>query len=465
MTRFALALFVMTAACASPPTTTDAGPTDAGNAGDGSRDVGGGDAGAAEWRFEIIETRSEMVLDVPRRVELIRGHRPDGGRTYLLYVHARDGAPLVVLNQPYDGIDWTGEEVDLRWAALGDGLHPDVDGPGDPGDDVIAYANETVETAATDSAIYLLNEISVVHVYGRFYAGGSLEDDIVDASAAFHFALSRAGEINVSRVGSFGGSWGGMMALFGATRAPADVNVRSVIPVSPPSDFVDLWDWISVRGPAVYPSPDDFAAFASPYRRRILAATGGLDPMAAPDAWAPYQPAAICAGLRGHVLVPHDEWDVLIPFGETPALVSACPTHVSGVYWPRQGDIDYASVGLDHGPFGHEPVYPTAFTLGVLDIVRALRDSPAPALTIAHYAALESYLGVLRTEQMAGGDVGHATAPLEELCDPRTRYYDPSDGTIGEGTALLSSALNVVYGTTTTPADVCAAIADGLPTP
>jgi hypothetical protein len=256
-----------------------------------------------------------------------------------------------------------------------------------------------------------------------------------------------------------------MMALFGASRAPAGVTIRAVVPVSPPSDFVDMWDWTSVRGPAAYPMPENLVAFYRPYQRRILAATGGAEPSEAPSAWAPYQHEAICAGLRGPVLIPHDEWDVLVPFGETPALVSACPEHVSGVYWPRQGDIDYVTVGLDHGPFGHEPVFPTAFTFAVLELVRALRESPLSATTVGHFAALESYLGLLRTEQEAGGDVGYATAPLTGLCDPRTRVFDPSDGTFGERTAFLSSALNVVYGTTTTPANVCDAIAGGLPTP
>lgn len=456
--RASLALSLSLAlACSAPPIAIDTGPAD------GGADVGR-DAGPPDWTFETIETRSELVLETPRRVELIRAHRPDGARTYLLYVHARDGAPLVLLNQPYDGIDWTGEDLDRRWAALGDGLHPDVEGPGDPGSDVIAYANKTISSAATDAAIYLLNEISVVHVYARFYAGGSLEDDIVDASAGYYFALSRAGEIDVSRVGSFGGSWGGMMALFGATRAPESVNIRSVVPVSPPSDFVDLYDWISVRGPAVYPSPENFAAFAGPYRRRILAATGA-GPRARPDAWTRYRPEAVCAALRAPVLVPHDEWDVLIPFGETLALAAECPEHVSGVYWPRQGTIDYAAVGLDHGLFGREPVYPMAFAFAVLEIVRALRDSPSPALTIAHLGALESYLDLLRIEQIAGGDVGYAIEPLEGLCDPRTRCLDPSDGSIVEGAALLSSALNAVYSTKTTPATACSEIADGLPIP
>ncbi|AKT42374.1 alpha/beta hydrolase family protein [Chondromyces crocatus] len=429
-----------------------------------------GEGGAESWSFETIETRTETVLEEERTIELIRSHRPDGGRTYLLYIHPKTvGAPLVVMNQPYAGIDWTGEEVDARWAALGNGLHPDADAPDYDGDDVIAYEAQPVEVAARSSALHLLNGFAVVHAYGRFYAGGSLEDDILDASAPYHFALSRKDDVDVRRMASFGGSWGGMMALFGASRAPAGVTILSVTPLSPPSDFADVWTWARVRGPAEYPEPARIEAFYSTYLRRVLAATGGAAPSEDPAAWARYQQPAICEGLRAldggtRVLVPHDEWDVLIPFGATPALVAACPELVHGLYWPRQGTIDYTTAGFDHGAFMNEPGYPSALTLTDLDIALALTRDDQPAVTIAAPEAVASFLQVLRAEQQAGGDVSFATEPLRKLCHPRAAYLGP-DGSNGTGASLLSTVLNTVYGTSTTAADVCATLASGLPTP
>src|SRR5690349_14883740 len=98
MSRLVALSILLACACSSPAITTpDAGPADGGG------NDAGDDAGAPGWTFETIDTRSVTVLEMPRTVELIRGHRPDGGRTYLLYVQSRVGAPLVVMNQPYDG--------------------------------------------------------------------------------------------------------------------------------------------------------------------------------------------------------------------------------------------------------------------------------------------------------------------------------------------------------------------------
>src|SRR5688572_10221004 len=71
------------------------------------------------WSFETIETRTAPLLGATVTIDLVRAHRPDGATSYLAYEHATlPSAGVVVMTQPYSGIDWTGEDVDARWAAL-----------------------------------------------------------------------------------------------------------------------------------------------------------------------------------------------------------------------------------------------------------------------------------------------------------------------------------------------------------
>lgn len=429
----------------------------------------GGQAGqagapAAPWTFETVETRSRKVLDQPRSVELIRGTRPDGKHTYLVYVPGLAKlSPVMVLEQPYDGLDWTGEEVDAKWAARGPGIHPDDDAPGYNGKDLTSYQPMTPEQAAEASTVHLINGNAALFDYGRFYAGGSLEDDIVDATAAYHFTLTRPDELDAQRVGVFGGSWGGMMALFGASRVPAGITLQVAVALAPPSDFVALWDWTTVSGPEVYPDEATFRAFYSPYQRRIVAATGG-PPAGSLDAWAPYRPQAICQTLTAPTLVLHDTWDVLVPCDQTRALVPACPDRIRPLYWPRTLPIDYAKVGMDHGLIGQEPGFPTVFTFAYLHAHRVLAgDSKATIYAVVHGEALRELATLLHDAQARGEDTSYAPPLLRELCDARVTAFDPTDGSMIKGATLLTAEVNAVWKTTHTETSLCAALASGLP--
>ena len=87
---------------------------------------------AAGYGFEVLD---ELTYDRDGRsfpVQLVRVTRPDAGRTYVEWIRSdHPGArPVVVSTDPYGGIDWSGEEVDVRWAVHPAGTYEDVDGPG-----------------------------------------------------------------------------------------------------------------------------------------------------------------------------------------------------------------------------------------------------------------------------------------------------------------------------------------------
>lgn len=438
-----------------------AGASSGGSNAGGSAGMGGaGTGGQGTWSFERIGEGSGDALDQSWQVELYAGKRPDGGTSYLMYIPAKThNARVVVLAQPYAGIDWTGEELDTRWAALGGGLLPDIDAPGYDGDDTIVYSPQSIQNAVDEAAVYLLNGRAVVQAYGRFYAGGDLEDDVLDATAPYFFLQEKATEINVDQVATFGNSWGGMMALFGAARAPASVNVRAIAALNPPSDFSDMVQWVTNDLPAAYPRPADVHSFFSPYLRRIHASTGA----GTSADYSAYQPGVLCAGLHGDVLVPHDTWDTLVPQRETVALSSACPSKVSGLYWWRPEPTDYDAVNLDHGLLGQEPGYPSVYTFGTTHVGLTLNGPDEPLIVFAHPQALVAFLSTVAAAQGAGGSSGVALTSVLQLADPRVQAFDLQVNALTPGAALVASAVNQVWGTSYDATNIAAALSGGFP--
>ena len=455
-----LALCALLGACDPPATAPDAStPTDASRTDDAARSDA---AGPTQWSFEILETRTVTALETTREAHLVRASRPDGARSYFLYLPvARASAPMVVFTEPYAGIDWTGEDVDARWAARGAGTHPDDEAPGYDGDDVIAYEPQSPQQATDASIVWLANQVAVVHAYGRFYAGGSIEDDALDAAAPFFFARTRS-EIDRAHLGAWGGSWGAFMAMFGAARAPGDAAPIAVGALWGPSDYTDLWAYTDTL-PSVFPAPDRAEAFFSTYRRRIVASTGGPPPR---ETFTPFDRDALCEGLGSdtHVLSLHDDWDTLVPVTQTRSLVEACAAQVSPLYWHRQRDVDYAEVSLDHGvSFRDEPEVPTAYTFSHAFVLARLIPS-GPIYVIASEPALTAYLQTVHAEQRAGGDASDAWPMLRTLAEERVSAFTPA-GVFEPAADLLARAASTVYGRAYTAASLRAELEVSLPAP
>lgn len=436
--------------CSDGPTSQDAGPVD-GAAADAAL---GADTGTpAGWTFETVAELDHVVLERDVHVVQLRARRPDGGASYLLHVRLASASgpqPVLVAEQPYEGIDWTGEDVDARWATRTAGTtYPDVEAPAYDGDDVTTWGGVTTPRAeAEGQAVPLLNGIDVVVGYGRFYAGGDVADDILDATAPYHYIAAHPESFDPSRIGALGMSWGGLMALYGAASAPAEARPVHVAAIAPPSDFADMIAWAAFMR-TVFPDASRAEAFFSPYERRIVAATGG-SPSEVPSAYAAYSPAWLCAHLEGvHVLVPHDEWDTLVPERQTVALASTCPDLVEPLYWLRRGAVDYTTFGLDH--FVPEPVYPSAMTFATVRLVRALTPTTATTrVAIGHEPALESFYRTLLEASADGEDIAFARDASLDLMDRTVQLYDPSTSAFASSRTMTTMAVNATWGTALT---------------
>jgi hypothetical protein len=469
----ALLTLTMMAACASASCGDDSvnGPSGAAGSGGAGETAGGGAAGnlggTSSWSFTIIEKRTVKSIDKDVAIELIRATRPDGVASYLLYAPSPIApvgpSAVVVMNEPYAGIDWTGEEVDQRWAKLGDGLHPDSDAPGYDGDDVIAYGAQSLQQAVDQDVVWHINGFAAVHAYARFYAGGDVAGDVLDAAAAYAFIASRGAAFDPQRIGAFGGSWGGMMTLFGARNAPPGAQPKALAALTPLSDFVDEYQWTQTDLPKVYRSPADVEAFFSPYWRRAEPSMGRPPEPGAKSE--PFTQKGLCAGLPGRVFAPQDDWDLLIPIRQTESLVKACGDQIEPLYW-RRGPIDYQTVPLDHGILGQEPKAPSIYTFSWTFLATALAPAgTTPIVTAGYGPALETFLTTVHEAQQAGRDSGAVLPRLRELSAPRVSLFESDAQAFVPGAEVLASAVNHVWGTSYTAETLRTQLEQGLPTP
>jgi fermentation-respiration switch protein FrsA (DUF1100 family) len=416
-------------------------------------------------RVEVEElgTRPFQVGDKALTIHLLKLPREDGHFTYAQWIPAPEATSGAVLStEPYVGIDWSGDPIDTKWATLNpapNGLFPDLEGPG--GDaHLIVYDQKTPEESANDALIHLLNGLSVLQVYGRFYAGDSPEGEVLDMRAGLNF-LSTQSNIDPSRIGVFGGSWGGMESIFAASQRPDDISIRAAVAMFPITDLPDWYEYVSTELPAIWPLDPTALLFTEPYIGRLLRG----------DSWDPgvssMTHSQICGAISGdtEVFIAQDDWDTLIPVRQSEELAALCPDKVQALFWRRPEPIDFNAAPLTHGPLLEEPVVPSVFTFTAAFLhSRLLPDAPF-WLEIANRDALRQLFALLHDAQLRGEDTASAAIRLQELVDPRMFFFEqPSNETVS-GAALLAPLINEEWGTSFTEQDIAAALADGLPQP
>ncbi len=412
----------------------------------------------------VLERQPWVSGDLSGERELWRLPHPDGGCTYAIwYAPARPfpgGNPAVLITDPYSGVDWTGEEVDVRWstAAGEDGavFQADVDGPGGgPESPGISYVRAAPAQTLDLAFIYLVNGLGVMISYGRFYAGGDLTDDAGDVQAAMAHMATRPG-VDPTRLGAWGGSWGGFEAVYSAL---GPVKPRAVAALAPPIDFRDMEAWAAEGVDALLSGErrDYLHTFFDPYLRRMRAA------FARPEGDAPFTHASVCARLESDLLLIHDAWDLLVPAAQSRDLAATCPG-VDALLVERTAPLDYANEPIDHGPIGRETGYPAQLTFSLTYLLTALLPDDQRVFTGYDPANLRAWLQLARDAQPLGHDGASLARRLQELCDHRVLAFDLVHG--GEprpGCDVAAEHVNAVWGADLSPAQLRATLETGLP--
>lgn len=385
-------------------------------------------AAAAGYTLEVIGADALAVDDRAWWVALVRITRPDGGRTYAAWIPSdRPGdRPLVVATNPYDGTPWSGEALDARWAIyqpLPNGLYLDVDGPAFDGTSAISYAPKWGQQLISENVVHLWNDLSVLMVFGRFYAGGSVRDDVADMAAGMWLAAELP-STDRARIGLWGGSWGGFEALFAAQQADPRARPRVVSALYPPSDLADAVNHARTRtGTAL--------TALAPHVRRIFAGAGGAPEQPGSD-YSGLRAGDLCASLPADTLTLHDELDNLVAVGQSQKLAQLCGA--SALYWPRAGAVD-PSVP-DHGPLLEEPGFASVMTYSLLYLhLRLMPPSQGVLFEIYSRSALRMHLQLIRAAELSGRDIGYVVPRVMDFVDPRVYLFDPS--TCGAPTGCL----------------------------
>jgi dienelactone hydrolase len=381
--------------------------------------------------------------------ELLRLNNADGGYTYAQWFPASGVSPaaVVVTAHPYAGIDWTGEAVDQRWAANGTGCYADVDGPGyQPGvSGCASYDRYTPDRVGSDSMIYLRNGFGVLAVFGRFYAGGSVWNDVQDMVAGLNF-LGTQGSVDSTRIGIIGRSWGGFETVYGAAYAAASVRPKAAVALSPVIDFQSLANFVDTTLPTLADAAHlpQYTAFFDPYMRRLFATTGSWPGVSGSD-YSRVTAAAVGTRLNTQLLVMHDEGDTILPVATSKAFVAAYPAYAQGFWYKQTSSIDYNANVLTHGPSGETVGYAPIYTFSVSYLLTSLGAVGQSLIVPYNDAELNSFFNDIRTYQTAARDVSWVVPRLLEFCDARVSAYELSSGGVTTGAQLLAAKINAYW--------------------
>lgn len=413
----------------------------------GSVDAGELDAGLAVFTVTELDAGVVMTNGRAYRYRLLRLEVPGQAPAYAQYLPPEDGGtrPIVVMTQPYGGIGWTGEEVDQRWEAQGGagGLFPDVDAPGFSGDagDAIVYQPFTPQLGADQAFFFLFHGVGVLHVFGRFYAGGSIENDVQDMVAGFRF-LEQEPTVDRQHLGIFGGSWGGFESMYASMRAPPTVRPAVNFSAYPLTDFEQELHMVTHLDErfSTAVAQENAARFFAPYLRRIR-------PVTDREGFTRWNAAAVLAELQTPTMILHDTWDTLVPFAQTQALLDAGVVQACVVSHP--GSPDWDQLGLAHFTVTDEaPDEESAvLSFAVSHLLTTLLPPQEFVIVPVEGVKLRAFLESQHDHRPVGETRSGLATLLLELTDARVYVLDASANMTFAGADWVAAELNAVWGT------------------
>ena len=365
-------------------------------------------------------------------VEHLRLSNQLDGYSYASFISSGlDGVATIVINKPYAGINWTGEEVDERWAArfIDSGATesvcwPDEDEPhyipGESSD--ICYKLETTQSLGNQAYVYLLNNFNVLFTYGRFYAGGDFENDIEDVLSGLRYLENRRG-INKDKIGIIGSSRGGSLAIYGTVYAPEAIKPSVTVAMSPLTDIPAFMTFYENELPErvdtqVY---EHYTRFYDPYLRRL----GYSDPSSGlrPD-YLDYRNSVIASSVDNPLLVMHDDGDTILPANLSHELVDMSPEHIEGFWYKRMDQAPWQSNVTQHGDLNRGILYPAAKTISFVFIASMLTEEGHSLTVPFAYDDMFNFFSDIQQYQLEERDVSWLVPRLLEMANSQITFYD-----------------------------------------
>jgi len=364
--------------------------------------------------------------------QLLQLSEPGGRTTYAIWLPPNSTSgprPVVLFTEPYAGVNWSSDPVDLAWAALfnpNQTFYPDVNGPlVNPTSGPIIYTLWNPGDFPSEGMVCLGHDMGVLLVFERFYAGGTIADNVKDTTLGLEFLQEQSG-IDLNHLGLYGESWGGFEAIYGAANAPPGAVPAVGVAVSPPSDLGQFYQYATQGLSSLIQDQGVLAQrllFYDPYVRRIAASTiNSLSPLSFD--FSAYDLNFLQTNLKTKFLVLHDEWDTLVPFSQSVDLAAALPNQVQGLWYPHVGAIDYNTLPLSHEPVspGMAPGNVSVFACAYL--LEHLLPANSPIYIPYRSADLVDFFSYMRDMQKQGQDISSLVPRLGDLADPRVIMVD-----------------------------------------
>jgi len=382
--------------------------------------------------------------------------------TYIVYFKWPQSGPVVprptvLITRPYEGFDWSQDAKDIKWSTRPNAVpgyawnDEDSIGYAPVSGDQIPYKIEAEASFFGDGFFYLLAHMNVAFVYNRYYGGETFVEHARDTALALRY-LSARPEVDATKIGVNGLSWGGMTAALGTVLS--GVPVKAMVLQSPLLDLKGINDHFTTFIPANVASPSQqtvFAEFYRPYARRIR------------PVFNKYNPPAVVPLMRGSTLAPKlsnsvgslmvlaSDWDTLVPFADTKAVLNLFPAGKAvAATWTHATPIDYETFPDDHNPnAGTEFSQSVVMTRTQAEFADQLL-SPSENVVLVLYSQLEfyNYLTYMRDEKARGVNVSHLLRMFLQMSRPNVSIYDQGSGNTYVGALVVANLLNSVWGGT-----------------
>lgn len=295
--------------------------------------------------IEVLSKSNYNLAGKNFELQMLKIKKPERIRAvYAIYSKGCKEAtcPLVAVANPYGGLDWSGEAIDLKWSQRTAGLHPDEDGPTHPlvtGNSQFAFFPQSQADSANMGGLFLYNELSMLVVHNRFFSGGTVTEYAEDFAIAVE-AIKKLNEVSPTEIGYLGLSLGGFVVL----NAARSQKPKIIAAVSPLLDLKMQVDTITSANLRITSNPtllNNYTSFFNSYLRRIY---NGFSQV---GDYGPYRNPTIANGLPPTLLI-QDTWDSSTPAESAENLVQLNPTAISPVWFKHATPLDWNTAVIDH---------------------------------------------------------------------------------------------------------------------
>ncbi len=371
--------------------------------------------------------------------------------------------PVVIISDPYSGISWSGESVDSQWCGRPNAStgykYADENGPLFSAGTSVGTLNficKSPQEAANIGGLFVLSDINILVVFGRFYSGRSL-DDYVNEFVRVSESINQIPEIDTNRVAFFGASLGGFITLNATMRTKT--VLKALVAMSPLIDLDEQLKYIDSM-PSRMTSNNElliqFQKFFDPYQRRIYAFTGGTRPANNSNLLDDFKPGNFAPKLNIPTLLIEDEWDTLIPVEPAKQLAEMKTSLLSQIWFQHATSIDYNSFAIDHHQTGEGMTSNNTYPLYMLYLYDYLiPDTSAPNLYY-DYNELTVAFSQFRQAQVRGQDIHWLRNLGLKFCRSGLTMIDLSTaGMTFSARTYMAGIVTNLWGVTKSETEIC----------